>query len=1150
MKKLSILALMGVLCAAVNAQEKPKYLIECESFPFKAMWESMNKDGQKGLSTEAVDATPTAIVDIPAEGLYNVWACSYDYEKEAPKSRRFKVIINNSELPGIGGTHGTQGWDWQNLGKAELKKGSNIVTLKRAGFFPRVDALIFAMDDKYKPNRKALSSRGSRKGFTISATGADNVKIVSAFSNVKETAAVPNGKKVGIQNKVAKLLFTEVQDSSGVKTYQRSIELLKDGKWVAVPAFKDELFFVGYEPENPGYNDNGYFSAWKNTPPAANVEICFDDGTKMDLPVDVIYPYAPSKIDILRPKAVERISPTKLKLIYSELFSATMQFVDDSSPTIKFETSFKAPKDGFYTVGMLGFNSFEKGSVSATQMPPLFQMRMMMETPKMLGNRFTSQPLALLQSNMAGEFPISYAVVADPARLPKEEWSWKGNSLYGFSLASPINKVQPAIFYPILGGRNSEKKAGEEISASWYLMTVAGKWYDALAITNEKVLPAGKIFREPFETSLSDAAANIATYLKDFDASGWVPKLKGRWNIEDKDLVTNATPLTEISVAILTDDEDYYRKISLPVIEYSLTRQSSHFSPHKEPSPYSQTPYAMKVPSTMWKADYYAGMNKLLGNSNTWCEEFWKSASNANMYSSMPDWTSVLGLYLANPSPELLQKAKDLCDKWLLGAFIQTPDGELDYSGFANVSFYPYWWYLPDMYEITGDKKYLDYAERGAFHSLAALWSYPEPSEGIIKINKGNTIRGIGHIWWKGPVKYRLGMPLQEAAKSFITDRKKDLLWGPHDGTYILPEHDGSAIKVSRIGLGMEQPSTFRAGGEGHDFNILMPSWAPEMLKVYQYTNRDILLKYSRHTMVGRFANFLGYYICDFTDVQHDPLYPYSGPDITSFYYHHAPCHFAQTYDYLVAQFEVASKGKVKFPYVRQQGYVWFTDRIFGMPGKIFDEEKCKPVLDKEAVRPDSPKVNVLTARAENAIWVLLLNDSAAEIETKVAFNPQSKLMQGANLETPADIYDASGAKICQTGFYEEKPLKIAAQTMVAVKIPAVHKDIAPAQPAMTAGGHVVKQKASADFGDLHAFRIRGPFGKDSLYVILTEGVEKKAKLTVEVTAPFKQTLTCDEFPFEVTLYPLPMDKDLSFTVKVQEDGKALQDLGSYEIKK
>ncbi|MFR6034269.1 MAG: hypothetical protein ACLUKN_14510 [Bacilli bacterium] len=38
------------------------------------------------------------------------------------------------------------------------------------------------------------------------------------------------------------------------------------------------------------------------------------------------------------------------------------------------------------------------------------------------------------------------------------------------------------------------------------------------------------------------------------------------------------------------------------------------------------------------------------------------------------------------------------------------------------------------------------------------------------------------------------------------------------------------------------------------------------------------------------------------------------------FYYHHAPCHFAQTADYLFTQIEVATSDNITFPYVRQQG--------------------------------------------------------------------------------------------------------------------------------------------------------------------------------------------------------------------------------------
>ncbi len=1145
MKKLILTVIAFAFAFAAQAQQGGKrFFLEPADFVL-ADWVISGYNGQRVITTESSNSEPFLLVEIPGggEGAYNVWAFGCDFEKQAPGTRSFKITANEEETTGMGGTHLKDGFAWQNLGKLNLNKGLNKITIKRVGMFPRCAAICFTKEDSFTPNGMN-ASLGARKHARVKVLSTESAVFESEFSKMPALKSFEGNKRIGIQNKDIRILFTQRIDDKGNKFFERSVELFKDGKWIKRPDFKDEYFFLGYEAEDPKYDDF-YFSSWKQNEGIMRIKT---DSYNLEAEAGSDYPYAPQEMYVMRPKNIERISDRSLKLDLGDGAKAILTLAEDS-PLIKYEFSAPIEKDGWYTSGMTGFSKIERNSAIATQMPPLFQMRMTMKTPKQLGVRFMSQPLSLVQTNDNGNIPYTNVLIADPDKLPSEEWSWRRSSLYGFSLASPDNKVQPAIFQPVMGGRGSFKKAGETIESSWYALSVPGTWFDAIALANEKLLPAGEFVRESFDTSFSDAAANLAAFLKNESASGWSRKYKGRWNIEDKTLVTHSSPLTEIEVALLTDDEEYYKNISLPTIEYTLTRQSSHFAPRKERSPYSPTPYAMSVPSNMWKADYYAGVNRLLGNTNPWFDEFTVVDLNKiNMYSSQPGWTQLFGLWLANPSDELLKKTCELVDQWLDKAFFMWSTNEADYSAFANVSFYPYWWYLPDLYEATKNPRYLDFARRGAFHTLAAQWAYPRPSKGEITINKGNIVSGIGHIWWRDAERYRLGSDTQEAARALIKDNPL-LKVGAGTGKYIVKEKKiPDAKKVSRIGVGMEQPSTFRCGGDYNDFNILMPSWSAEMLKTYQYSGDEIIRKYSRHAIIGRYATFFGYYICDYTDLPHDPDYSTRGPDITSYYYHHAPCHFAQTFDYLMTQFEIASKGAVKFPYVRQQGYVWFTDRIFGQNGKVYGDE-ARILLDKNAVRPSSPKVSTLGARAKDYIYVMLLNDSEDAREVSLDFDAQSKLMQGAKTDVPAELLDVDGKPVGSLQFFGEKKIKMPPYGFFLVKIPAESKEIAKNIPPISEGGHIKKEKASETFGDMHAFRIRSPFGKDSLYVMMTGGVETKAKLTVEMSSPSAQKIVCDEFPYEISVYPLPMDKPIKFKATIQEEGKAPEVLGEFEMK-
>ncbi len=1140
MKKASIFSAvfyLGVL--GIFAQEQKHFILEAEDFFYQNNWGVSNKDGQSLLAVESANDKAMTMIEVKKEGLYDIWVSSYDFEKINPRSRNFKVFVNDVELTNMGGMHGKDGWAWEKLGVVQLNEGFNKIEIQRVGMYPRVDAFLFSLDGAFTPDKTNLYSSAERKKIQISSLSNLKLKFSSTeFEKLSKLSKIPDAKKVSIQNKFSKISFTQVADSKGKIYFERSIDVFVMGKWVEVPSFKDEILFIGYESKKPNYQDTLYFPTWKFENPTGYIITSYK-GKNLHLPPENTYPYGTKKMSPQRIVGVEKVSNSKLKLTYECGATALLYYEMQTSVAARFDISYKAPEDGYYTVGMLGFNAVEKTDVNALLMPPLFQMRSQMTTPKLLGNRFTSQPLSLLQINIDKDYPISYALVANPENLPSEEWSKKGCSIYGFSHANPFNKAQVAIFQPIMGGINSEKILGEEIKSSWYIFTIAGKWHEALESINEEILAGGKIFREPYATSLSDATANIAVYLKNQDASGWSAKSKARWNIEDKDLVTTASPLAEVSVAMLTDDEEYYENISLPTIEYTLSRRSAHFKASGEKSPYSPTPAALNVPSLMWKADYFAGLKTLLGGANTWVDDILKDTSKQNFYSAMPEWVSMFGIYLAQPDAELLEKVKKSCDDWLVKAFMHGPFEENNFEAFANVSYYPYWWYLPDLYEVTKNDKYLQYAIRGAYHTVAALWAYPTPKSGEVLINKDNKVRGVGHIWWKGSEKFRLGASpadLERFSKNFS------------DTFFIIDTKKVDALKVSRIGLGIEQPSTFRALYGGHDSNILMPSWSAELLKTYQYSKQDVLKKYSRHAIIGRYANFLGYYICDFTDIQHDENYPYKGPDITSFYYHHAPCHFAQSYDYLMTQFEVATDGKIKFPFVRQQGYVWFTDRIFGGLGKIFDDEKCRLIIDKSAVRPDTPKVSVLSAYSKSFVWVILLNDSAKDLETNVVLNPDSKLLKDALLDKPIAQYNANG-ELLQSLNKDSLKLKIPAQSVIALKIDANKSDPFPKLPKLPKDSHIVKKNALEGFGDLHIFRIRSPFGKDSIYVMLTEGLKKNAKLNIDIAEPFVRSLSAESFPFEISTYPIDMKKNISLSVSIEEEGKAPQQLGTFILK-
>ncbi len=1122
----AIFILIASLCVSYALAKNTVLFYEAETFQFQADWSYEDFENKEVLQGNRSKFAPATVVEIPQEAVYSVWVRAYDNLELLPKSRRFDIEINGEKLPIPAGTHGVKtGLEWQKLGEISIPKGDAYIKAKgvpATGL--RFDAIILTDDASFNPVGK-LATNSERSRFVRKPKLATCV-FDNEFTSQEKLSDIKNPKTFSIQNQLIKITFTEKKNSAGKSVFVRSAEFVKRGKAYPMPSLESEVLFLTYSAEikEEAKDQTALWTTCVNMP---KVKI----GDKLlDLETPAFDPYSAGENKILRPIAIKILNEESLALTYESGVSATLT-LQKNSTSAKFDVQCKIDKYGFYSFGMLGFFPCDREDMNATLLPPMYQMRRTMPMPKLMGNAMTSQPLSLIESGFA-DTKFAYGFVANPKNLPWGEWSKFGNSIYGFSLASPKNQVQPAIFQPVLGGRNSEKNTGDILEASWYIVAVKGDWKDALELANQEIFDGAKL-REPYTTSLSETLCNIAKYMKNEDASGWSKHLKGRWNVEFQYAATQSSPLAELEVALLTDDAEYYKNISLPAVEYTLSRRGFHFSSKPGEGRSSVGITYLTVPNQSFWGDYYASINAMLGSGNTWAKKFYDLKLTNFKFSAAPQWAVDFGLYLADPSEDRLNKAVKGADDWISKAFKNTSTNEVDFKSFVNVSFYPYWWYLIDLYEITNNKKYLDFALEGSFYTLSSLWSYPTPPSGEVTVHPDGIVEGTGKNWWKGDVAFRLGhAETREAVEKYAEG--KNIHRVLKHCLYAVKEHKAEAMSVSRLGLGIEQPITYMIPFANFK-NIIMPSWAPEMLKVYQYTKNDIIFKYSRHSIIGRYANFPGYYVKDFTDVQLDPEYPYKGPDVTGFYYHHAPCHFAHITDYLMAQLEQRSENKIKFPFVRQQGYVWFTDRIFGKAGKVFEDENVKPLLAMDAVKTNTPLVSIVCGRASDGLWLMLLNDSAQAVSTALTFDASQKLLADVNLDAPAALYNSKGVKTKDISAKDK--INIPALSLVAVKIPAKKIDTKNNIQALPENSHIVKENlGSKSISAVHAFRIRSTFG-DSIYALALCDWKTKAKISLHLEGDSKK-YSVEKYPYEITVFPIDINKDAKFYLTIEEEGK------------
>ncbi|WP_315817136.1 hypothetical protein [Paraflavitalea speifideaquila] len=185
----------------------------------------------------------------------------------------------------------------------------------------------------------------------------------------------------------------------------------------------------------------------------------------------------------------------------------------------------------------------------------------------------------------------------------------------------------------------------------------------------------------------------------------------------------------------------------------------------------------------------------------------------------VPTWTQKLAAWRLTKEDKWLTAARANADQFIATQVYGNLTKPLSRLPFYNASFYAYWWDLADLYDATKDDRYLQAADASAYHTLAGIRSYPQVKDTLQTIHPRNEFEGNTTMWWKGDKKYRLGFPRIKGDA---------------------PERQVLQALVSPVGLGFEQPFTYF--GPGNTVRpVFMSSWAPHLLRLYQYNHKRSL---------------------------------------------------------------------------------------------------------------------------------------------------------------------------------------------------------------------------------------------------------------------------------------------------------------------
>jgi len=1057
--------------------------IECEDFQFLGDWAVTQHphghsgsgalfNGPRGAKLPAVTA-----VKIPRAGRYTLWVRAADFPGQNPGTRLFKVSVAGTFPEQTFGKSGKPGYSWERGSEFDLDAGPVLLGLHDIGkTFARADAILLTTDTAFTPT---------------APLGARRVKPVElpmpAAANPFRAATTGEGDAT-LENEFLRIEFRNARPR---------VFFRRGGQWqdAGADASAESYVVVGGKPVELDYA--GFYLSWRGGElrpfrvelGRAVFETRLGGGMAIWEAGHAVC-FQPRTVTMEQGRARLTFQPNEM----GEL-TATWE-LRHGERTARVELAFKPARAGEYALGYHLFNAKPLADVDELLLPMMWHRKRFPSRPVTLLSPFTPTPVALMQTGGSN----IWGVCGAPEEIPFA-WPDRRDPRFGLTLRNAAGEVQPAIYGPVPGTARARCEVGATLRFRFRVLAQPGDWYAGYRTAADEVFQ-WRDYRNNSGTSLTDAALNMIDLVMDDNFGGWWPRADGPYQIETLNGVTHSSPLTVLSLYWLTGNEELYRRRALPTMEFMLSRNHAHFSPEPDNTGENYPAGNMSGPVRIYGTTAYSGLWELTQRRTEAFRDIALPGDGVRLtagYGHAQEFEE----WLARGN---LDKARELADEYLAKHVTKPPIAEISPQPFFNVTFVPDWEGLLRMYEATGEKRYLDGAALGARQLMTSVWTQPViPSEDIVV---SGVVSSPKTIWWKGPDKFRVGFPRRDGDT---------------------PEHLVPAWIPSNVGLGFEQPVTYNRGNTGGAM-IYQSAWAPNFLRLAAYTGDRMFETYARNAVLGRWANYPGYYAVGMTDLPLNPRYPYVGPDVSCIYYHHILPHLSWTIDYLVAEAALQSGGKISFPSQRQHGYVWFDSRVYGhAPGKVFGTEGAWLWFDRRVVKLDNPAINHLLAHTGDKLCVILMNESNADEKLTVEFLLDHKRGAKLTAEPSVPVKFAERRAALTVG---ARQLVVLTLDGVNIKLPA-HD----ASPAPKPGSAVVTTTLKGV--EVRAAAIQARPGPWDAYVWCTAMRKQARKITFhyQLGATWRQVEDA-EYPFEITVPVADATKPFRFRVEgVGADG-------------
>lgn len=632
---------------------------------------------------------------------------------------------------------------------------------------------------------------------------------------------------------------------------------------------------------------------------------------------------------------------------------------DGGMPVLKF--SFKAQRPGWYSIGYAGAPSTSIDQAAAIWQPLVWQEKRFPKESFLTPEFACTLPAAFVSQN-----DHTWSVVAEPSEIPFR-FVTNSNSRFGVAVRNAEGKAQPMLFAPVLGGESSKMNEGDTFSFQMRLYVAPGECYDAYK-TIARDLFGFHDYRSNTICPLNETIGNMIAYAMNDVYAGWNADLKASDYATDvKNTVKTVSSLHPLSVAIVTDDEQVYRRRALPTIEFLMSREKYLFTSTEPVDTHQNPSNLLKGPAA--EVSELAALQLISHGNNPVFEHYaralWSKprALNLLVVSEGGSWQNALAMYRLTGDNAYLEKARNGADDYIAQRIDEPQkdftDAHIPEGGQFWTDFTPKWIDLIELYESTRDKKYLDAAEKGARLFVDDIWMQPVFSGTQIKVNPGNKA------------------PMHAYQNRLFKD--------PEPMT--APEQVIDAWTVAMTGLTSEASATYV-----NNRAIFLAHYAAYMLRLYYYTGDTFYRDIGRSAVVGRYSNYPGYFVSEYSNVFMREDYPYrslSEATYNNFYYNHIWPNITLLMDYLITDAIVRSDGNIDFPSQYAQGYAYLQSKVYGdRPGTFYGDKDVQLWLPHHLLRADNIQANYVAGYGNDNLYLAFTNQSDSVEEVSVRINP------------------------------------------------------------------------------------------------------------------------------------------------------------------